>query len=125
MERARFYDNATFASLASCAVDNPLLARNPLGGTFNKTTGLLVRFTDACFCIPSGRIDLVAQASKNAYEGGETPAVDYGVRNESSRALSAVKIKIKRQIWFKARGHQKKFKNTIVKKEFDGVPASA
>ena len=63
MERARFYDNATFASLAACAVDNPLLARNPLGGTFNKTTGLLVRFTDACFCIPSGRIDLVAQPS--------------------------------------------------------------
>mmetsp|Transcript_26952 Transcript_26952/g.81801 ORF Transcript_26952/g.81801 Transcript_26952/m.81801 type:complete len:111 (-) Transcript_26952:548-880(-) len=47
IERARFYDNATFASLASCAVDNPLLARNPLGGTFNKTTGLLVRFTDS------------------------------------------------------------------------------
>jgi hypothetical protein len=78
---------------------------------------------NTCFCIPSGRVDLVAQASKNAYEGGETPAVDYGIRNESSRALSAVKIKIKRQVWFKARGHQKKFKNTIVKREFDGVEA--
>ena len=47
----------------------------------------------------------------------------YGVRNESSRALSAVKIKLKRQIWFKARGHQKRFKNTIVCRSFDGVEA--
>ena len=53
---------------------------------------------NTCFCIPSGRVDLVAQCTKNAYEGGETPAVDYGIRNESSRALSAVKIKIKRQV---------------------------
>jgi hypothetical protein len=80
----------------------------------------LVHVTECC-CCSAGTMGIGSVTDSNAYKSGDTAVVTYHVANQSSQDVSAINIRVKELVSFKARGHRHSFESTLVDLQVAGV----